>query len=197
MYITSSCSLTLWHTGWSPWCVTWPQRGLFSCPTTRAGNDFTLVSEMCLFMGAPNTYVGWLGPTYWSPSPVLLPPTFFPSFFDLPFSPLSLLFPSPSSLSPPTLSHPFAIPCPPSFLPTFLPPLSFSFSPFLHSCPLLLFSIELYENLGQVGASIKQHLVDGMRNMWHQLNEIARSHTSQPTDKDQPDTPQGKSFHRR
>jgi len=52
------------------------------------------------------------------------------------------------------------------------------------------FHLELYENLGQVGASIKQHLVDGMRNMWHQLNEIARSHTSQPTDKDQPDTPQ-------
>ena len=49
--------------------------------------------------------------------------------------------------------------------------------------------VELYENLGQVGASIKQHLVDGMRNMWHQLNEIARSHTSQSTD--QPDTPQG------
>ena len=37
---------------------------------------------------------------------------------------------------------------------------------------------ELYENLGQVGASIKHHLMEGMRNMWSQLNEIARSHTA-------------------
>lgn len=37
---------------------------------------------------------------------------------------------------------------------------------------------ELYENLGQVGASIKHHLVEGMRNMWQQLNEFARSHSS-------------------
>ncbi len=29
-----------------------------------------------------------------------------------------------------------------------------------------------------MGASIKQHLVEGMRNMWQQLNEFARSHTS-------------------
>ena len=40
------------------------------------------------------------------------------------------------------------------------------------------FLTELYENLGQVGASIKHHLVEGMRNMWQQLNEFARSHSS-------------------
>ena len=49
-------------------------------------------------------------------------------------------------------------------------------------CVLLIgcfvFSTELYENLGQVGASIKHHLVEGMRNMWQQLNEFARSHSS-------------------
>lgn len=50
------------------------------------------------------------------------------------------------------------------------------------------FHLELYENLGQMGASIKQHLVEGMRNMWHQLNEIARSHTS--SDQAQTDMPQ-------
>ena len=43
--------------------------------------------------------------------------------------------------------------------------------------PLSL-SPELYENLGYVGASIKQHLVEGMRNMWQQLNDLARSHTN-------------------
>lgn len=36
---------------------------------------------------------------------------------------------------------------------------------------------ELYENLGYVGKSIKHHLVEGMRNMWQQLNDLARSHT--------------------
>ena len=41
-----------------------------------------------------------------------------------------------------------------------------------------LFVAELYDNLGTMGASIKQHLVEGMRNMWQQLNEFARSHTS-------------------
>ena len=55
-----------------------------------------------------------------------------------------------------------------------------------HVLPL---SAELYENLGHMGASIKQHLVEGMRNMWHQLNEIARSHTS--SDQAQIDLPQG------
>ena len=29
-----------------------------------------------------------------------------------------------------------------------------------------------------MGARFKQSVVEGMRNMWHQLNEIARSHTS-------------------
>jgi len=38
--------------------------------------------------------------------------------------------------------------------------------------------VELYDSLGTVGASIKQHLVEGVRNMWQQLNEFARSHTS-------------------
>ena len=43
---------------------------------------------------------------------------------------------------------------------------------------MFFLSLELYENLGQVGASIKHHLVEGMRNMWQQLNEFARSHSS-------------------
>ena len=47
--------------------------------------------------------------------------------------------------------------------------------------PFVVFAIELYENLGQVGASIKHHLVEGMRNMWQQLNEFARSHSSSYT----------------
>lgn len=42
----------------------------------------------------------------------------------------------------------------------------------------LLCNAELYDNLGMVGASIKQHLVDGVRNVWVQLNEFARSHTT-------------------
>ena len=85
---------------------------------------------------------------------------------------------------------------------SFLSPLLFSSlpspplpSPLLPSPLLLIIPAELYENLGQVGASIKQHLVDGMRNMWQQLNEIARSHTSLSAEKDQPDTPQGTSQH--
>lgn len=50
-------------------------------------------------------------------------------------------------------------------------------------------SAELYENLGQVGASIKHHLVEGMRNMWQQLNEFARSHSSSyVAEKEQQDT---------
>ena len=38
--------------------------------------------------------------------------------------------------------------------------------------------IELYENLEKVGASVRHHLVEGIRNMWNQLNEIARGHTT-------------------
>lgn len=50
---------------------------------------------------------------------------------------------------------------------------------------------ELYENIGQVSTNLKAYLVDGMRNMWQQLNEFARSHTSgqeqlQVTDSDMP-----------
>ncbi len=50
---------------------------------------------------------------------------------------------------------------------------------------------EIYENLGQVSTNLKAYLVDGMRNMWQQLNEFARSHTSveeelQVTDADIP-----------
>ncbi len=37
---------------------------------------------------------------------------------------------------------------------------------------------ELYENIGQVSTNLKTYLVDGMRNMWQQLNEFARSHSS-------------------
>ena len=52
---------------------------------------------------------------------------------------------------------------------------------------LLCLCAELYENLGYVGASIKHHLVEGMRNMWQQLNDLARSHTSgsQTTEQEQ------------
>ena len=50
-------------------------------------------------------------------------------------------------------------------------------------CPLP--PSELYENLGYVGASIKHHLVEGMRNMWQQLNDLARSHTTGPQSTDQ------------
>ena len=35
---------------------------------------------------------------------------------------------------------------------------------------------ELYETVEHVGASMKQYVVDGMRNVWQQLNELARSH---------------------
>ena len=37
--------------------------------------------------------------------------------------------------------------------------------------------VELYENLERAGASVKQYFVDGIRNMWQQLNELARAHT--------------------
>ena len=53
---------------------------------------------------------------------------------------------------------------------------------------------ELYETVEQVGASMKQYLVDGMRNMWHQLNELARSHLHNQQDplyQEEPDTPTG------
>lgn len=54
------------------------------------------------------------------------------------------------------------------------------------------FHLELYENIGQVSTNLKTYLVDGMRNMWQQLNEFARSHTAsgqeqlQVTDADVP-----------
>ena len=38
--------------------------------------------------------------------------------------------------------------------------------------------VELYENIERVGQSVKYHLVEGIRNMWNQLNELARAHTS-------------------
>ncbi|XP_011407929.1 PREDICTED: SEC23-interacting protein-like [Amphimedon queenslandica] len=40
------------------------------------------------------------------------------------------------------------------------------------------FHLELYENIEKVGQSVKYHLVEGIRNMWHQLNELARAHTN-------------------
>ena len=54
---------------------------------------------------------------------------------------------------------------------------------------------ELYENLGRMGASLKENLMVGMRNMWESLSEFARSHTasaaahSQEQGQEQPDTP--------
>ena len=42
-----------------------------------------------------------------------------------------------------------------------------------------------------VGASMKQYVVEGMRNMWQQLNELARSHRNpeQLVRGEEPDTP--------
>lgn len=69
-------------------------------------------------------------------------------------------------------------------------PVAYRIEPLIQDCaptqPVLMphhkgrkrFHLELYENLGYVGASIKHHLVEGMRNMWQQLNDLARSHTS-------------------
>ncbi len=48
-------------------------------------------------------------------------------------------------------------------------------------CVSIPMCAELYENLGYVGKSIKHHLVEGMRNMWQQLNDLARSHTTNST----------------
>lgn len=51
--------------------------------------------------------------------------------------------------------------------------------------------LELYETVEQVGASMKQYVVEGMRNMWQQLNELARSHraTERQASRDELDTP--------
>ena len=61
---------------------------------------------------------------------------------------------------------------------------------------MLLSPAELYENLGRMGASLKENLVVGVRNMWESLSEFARSHTSPNTaalaqgqGQEQPDTP--------
>ena len=55
---------------------------------------------------------------------------------------------------------------------------------------------ELYETVEHVGASMKHYVVEGMRNMWQQLNELARSHRSgdQPLQitGEEPDTPTSK-----
>ena len=55
---------------------------------------------------------------------------------------------------------------------------------------------ELYETVENVGASMKHYVVEGMRNMWQQLNELARSHRSPgdqpPLPQEEPDTPTGK-----
>ncbi len=64
----------------------------------------------------------------------------------------------------------------------------------VHVCEQISYKIidtELYENIGQVSTNLKAYVVDGMRNMWQQLNEFARSHTSgqeqlQVTDSDMP-----------
>ena len=61
-------------------------------------------------------------------------------------------------------------------------------------CVCVCVCVELYETVEQVGASMKQYVVEGMRNMWQQLNELARSHRTaeqQQMDvtKEEPDTP--------
>ena len=54
---------------------------------------------------------------------------------------------------------------------------------------ILLYNVlllsELYENLEKVGSSVKHHIVEGMRNMWNQLNELARAHSSVATPKEE------------
>ena len=45
--------------------------------------------------------------------------------------------------------------------------------------------IEIYDNLERVGASVRHHIVEGVRNMWNQLNELARAHTSSGGGKDE------------
>lgn len=46
------------------------------------------------------------------------------------------------------------------------------------------FHLELYENLGKMGANLKQNIVTGVRNMLASINEFARSHTSSGTQKE-------------
>ena len=45
-----------------------------------------------------------------------------------------------------------------------------------------------------MGASMKQYLVEGMRSVWQQLNELARSHRSGDMAREEPDTPTGRSW---
>ena len=62
-------------------------------------------------------------------------------------------------------------------------------------CGVVFSPAELYENLGRMGASLKENLMVGMRNMWESLSEFARSHTSstaaltQGQEEEQPDMP--------
>ena len=57
----------------------------------------------------------------------------------------------------------------------------------------VLFVSELYDNLGKVGASLKENIMTGMKNMWDSLSEFARSHTAGPmqpsSHEPPPDTP--------
>ena len=59
---------------------------------------------------------------------------------------------------------------------------------------MVMSSTELYENLGRMGASLKENLMVGVRNMWESLSEFARSHTTPNAaalaqGQEQPDTP--------
>ena len=61
-------------------------------------------------------------------------------------------------------------------------------------CVWIFSPAELYENLGRMGASLKENLMVGMRNMWESLSEFARSHKSPGAagltqGQEQPDTP--------
>ena len=38
--------------------------------------------------------------------------------------------------------------------------------------------VELYENLGRVGTTLKENFLGGVRNMWESISEFARSHTT-------------------
>ena len=61
-------------------------------------------------------------------------------------------------------------------------------------CHIYINPTELYETVEQVGASMKQYVVEGMRNMWQQLNELARSHRTEQlvVREEEPDTPTSK-----
>lgn len=51
-----------------------------------------------------------------------------------------------------------------------------------------MFIIELYDSIEKMSQSVRHHVVEGIRNMWAQLNELARAHTTTGTVRDSEDT---------